>query len=207
MYRKNLPEYFIWHTGSKFVLSRTHSLSCAHSLTEGILNTEIACHFPDELSIGGLVELKSKYLKFVDPIVTLPDSSPDEETLKLIRLAKLRTHCFLTLESRIDHYRLRFYNTHDAGFYQWVNYALTSSDVESNTFSNLIKEYASILEISDSSAYYDLKMKYDTYAIVNIKAKAFYEKFKIEINNSNNEEEMRKIIDQCSYDMYQKASI
>jgi hypothetical protein len=208
MYRLNLPEYFIWHLGNKYILARTHSLACAHSLIEGIINSELAVH-TKELPLGHENVLTKEYLKYDVFSFRLQeaDEEPDLSTKDLMRLAVIRAKWLTKLETLVEKYRLRFYNTHDPGHYQWIHSAITESNPNENLFSPLIKEYADILGIPDSSAYYDMKMKYDTFAVVNIKAWAFYEKFKRKINDSVNGQEMREIVDQCRYDIFYAAKI
>jgi hypothetical protein len=202
---KNDPEYLIWHQGHKYVLARTHSTAVAQALIEGILNTEIVVSFPD-WGAGTPEDLSAEYLIFdVFKQKIVAGNEPDPSIQRMIRLAHARAEYLLKLELMINRYHMRFFGSFDTEFYAWIGTALARSSPDN--LDPMLAEYATIQEIDHASAYYDLKMRWDSYAMVKMKAFSYFEKFKQLINNCNSSDEMSSVVQKCRYDLYIAATI
>lgn len=210
-------EYFIWHEEKRLVLTRTKSLLCAHAITEGLLNTNIYAHFVQALKGPGSQALQFWNNKLFEPGRVLEldrikyylkpyENELSESDKTLIKLAQDRESTLLKLEIQLDQYRRRFYSTYDSGFYHWVGDALKQSDPKSGKFSSGITEFSSITGIDPVATYYDFKMKHDSYALINIKMWAYYEKYKRLINQCYTKEDMEEQLDKCGHEVFYAAS-
>jgi hypothetical protein len=198
----NDPRYFVWHQGNKFVLCQPPSGIVAHAVIEGILNTELVVSFPlfpsEHSSCQGATVLQ--YNVFSQKIEAAKET-PDAQATKLITLANKRSEYLHKLEMLIQKYILKFSSPLDTELHSYIGDAL--KEVEHP----LINEYSDIQNLSTVAGFNDLKMRYDSYALLKIKAFSYFEKFKREINDCYIEEEMQEVINKCRYDTYASAKI
>lgn len=202
---KNDPEYFIWHAGNKYVLARTESSAVAQAVAEGLLNTEIAVHFADSPA-GSTEALSAKYMAYdVFNFKIIEGGEPDPSIQRMIKLGRLREEYMLKLELMINKYHLRYFGSYDPTFYAWLGSSIEKSTPEAVDI--LIEEYAIIQGIDSVSAYWDLKMRWDSYALVKVKAWSYFEKFKRQINDCYTLDEMNDTLQRCKYELFTSASI
>jgi hypothetical protein len=202
---RNDPVYFIWHLGNKCVLARTESSAVAQAASEGLLNSEIAIHFPDSPA-GDDEALAAEYQIYdVFNFKIISGAPPDANTQRMISLAKTRVEHLVKLELLIHKYQMRFVGSYDPEFYAWLGAAIANSNADKVDI--LIEEYAIIQNIDHAAAYYDLKMRWDSYALVKMKAFSFFEKFKRQINESYTSDEMTDTINRCRYELFFSAKI
>ena len=55
--------YYVWHTGSTYVLCQPPTLSCAQAVVQGILNTAIQIMFHSNVDSYSQIDLNKKYKK------------------------------------------------------------------------------------------------------------------------------------------------
>lgn len=202
---RNDPVYFIWHLGNKYVLARTESSAAAQAAVEGLLNTELAVHFPD--SPAGTDEDLAADFQIYDVfnLKIIKGAAPDSNTQRMITLANTRIEHLIKLELMIHKYQMRFFGSYDPEFYAWLGSAITNSRPDAVDI--LIEEYAIIQNIDHAAAYYDLKMRWDSYALVKMKAFSFFEKFKRQINESYTADEMTDTLKRCRHELFISAAI
>lgn len=202
---KNDAEYFVWHAGNKYILARTESSAVAQAVAEGLLNSEIAVHFPDSPA-GSPEALAAKYQSYdVFNFKIVAAQDPDPGILRMINLGRHRAEYMLKLELMINKYHLRYFGSYDTAFYAWLGPSIARSTPESVDI--LIEEYAIIQGIDAVSAYWDLKMRWDSYALVKVKAWSFFEKFKRQINDCYTPDEMNETLQRCKYELFTSAAI
>jgi hypothetical protein len=202
---KNEAEYIIWHQGNRYILARTESSAVAHAIIEGILNTEIAVSYAEWTNVTEEAST-SEYQQYdVINFKIIKAEEPDITTKKMIRLATNREFWLTRLELTIDKYQKRFFGCYDPTFYAWLGTAIARSSPDN--IDPLIEEYAIIQEITHAAAYYDLKMRWDSYAMVKVKAYSFFEKFKRMINDCYTAGDMKEILGRCKYELFTMAKI
>jgi hypothetical protein len=202
---RNDPVYFIWHLGNKYVLARTESSAAAQAAAEGLLNTEIAIHFPDSPTVSD-EDLAADYQIYdVFNLKIIAGANPDTNTQRMISLAKIRIEHLVKLELMIHKYQMRFFGSYDPNFYAWLGPAIDKSSPDAVDI--LIEEYAIIQNIDHAAAYYDLKMRWDSYALVKMKAFSFFEKFKRQINESYTADEMTDTLKRCKHELFISSAI
>lgn len=198
----NAPRFFVWHQGNKFVLCQPPTGTVGSAVIEGLLNTELVVSFPlfpsEHKNCAG-----SNFLQYnvFSQKIEAAKEEPDQQTIKMINLANKRCEYLYKLEMLIQKYILKFSSPLDTELHSYIGAALKESSHP------LINEYSDIQNISAIAGYNDLKMRYDSYALLKIKAFSYFEKFKREINDCHIEEEMQAVIDKCRYDTYASAKI
>ena len=177
--------YYVWHTGSTYVLCQPPTLSCAQAFVQGILNTDLRVVFHSNVDDHSLIDWNKKYKKnnTVEGYVESTDIPPDKNILDLIKLAEIRSKYLHKLELKTLQYIQRFQGLYDDTTLYFIGSALSLSNPDLNKFDFAILEYANMLNIEPISAYNHLKMKYDSYKMLKIKSYASYEKYRNEINN------------------------
>lgn len=202
---RNDPVYFIWHLGNKYVLARTESSAAAQAAAEGLLNTELTVHFPG--SPAGTDEDLAADFQIYDVfnLKIIKGASPDFNIQRMITLANTRIEYLIKLELMIHKYQMRFFGSYDPEFYAWLGAAIANSNADKIDI--LIEEYAIIQNIDHAAAYYDLKMRWDSYALVKMKAFSFFEKFKRQINESYTADEMTDTLKRCKHELFISAAI
>ena len=80
--------YYVWHTGSTYVLCQPPTLSCAQAVVQGILNTDIRVVFHSNVDDHSLIDWNKKYKKnnTAEGYVESTDIPPDKNILDLIKL-------------------------------------------------------------------------------------------------------------------------
>lgn len=198
--------FFLWHQGSKLILCQPLSGTVAHALTEGILNTEVTASFPLFPTETPEVET-SQYLMFdVFTSRIVPASfTPSEADLKLIKLANLRSLYLHRLEMLLQKYVYRFCSPLEVEMHNYLS--TLSLGREFNITHPMVLEYSDILNISNVEGYNDLKMRFDSYGLLKIKAFALFEKFKRPLNECYTEQEAKATLEQTKYELYSAAAI
>jgi hypothetical protein len=196
--------YYVWHTGSTYVLCQPPTLSCAQAVVQGILNTAIQVMFHSNVDSYSKIDLNKQYKKnnTSEGYVESTDMPPDRDILDLIKLATIRTKYLHKLELKTLAYIQRFQGLYDETTLYYVGSALSLSNPDLNKFDFAILEYANMLNIEPKSAYNDLKMKFDSYKMLKIKSYASYEKYKTEINNYTNKNDIKNIYKKFVYESY-----
>lgn len=200
--------YYVWHTGSTYVLCQPPTLSCAQAVVQGILNTAIQVVFHSNINNHSLIDWNKKYKKnnTAEGYVESTDIPPDRDILDLIRLAEIRTKYLHKLELKTLAYIQRFQGLYDETTLYYVGSALSLSNPDLNKFDFAILEYANMLSIEPKNAYNDLKMKFDSFKMLKIKSYASYEKYKIAINNYTNKNDIKNIYKKFVYESYSSPS-
>lgn len=196
--------YYVWHTGSTYVLCQPPTLSCAQAVVQGILNSDIRVVFHSNIDDHTLIDWNKKYKKnnTAEGYVESTDIPPDRNILDLIKLAEIRSKYLHKLELKTLQYIQRFQGLYDNSTLYFIGSALSLSNPDLNKFDFSILEYANMLNIEPKNAYYDLKMKYDSYKMLKIKSYASYEKYKNEINNYEDKNDIRNIYKKFVYESY-----
>lgn len=200
--------YYVWHTGSTYVLCQPPTLSCAQAVVQGILNTAIQIMFHSNVDSYSQIDLNKKYKKnnTTEGFVQSTDVPPDKDILDLIRLAEIRTKYLHKLELKTLAYIQRFQGLYDDSTLYFIGNALSLSNPDLNKFDFAILEYANMLNIEPKNAYNHLKMKFDSYKMLKIKSYASYEKYKIAINNCINKNDIKNIYKKFVYESYSSPS-
>ena len=194
-------KYYLWDLNTKWVLCETSSRAAVHAASEGILNSLIF------VSFGSDVE-KSDFLimdLFKGGKIVPATTTPSEKDLKLIKLAKLRTQYLHRLEVLLEKYIHTYCSPLNDGVNNYLSTLSLGEDF--NTSHPLVVEYSGILGISNTEGYNDLKMRFDSYGLLKIKAFAFFEKFKKQINACYSEQEAISILEQTKYELYTASQI
>ena len=196
--------YYVWHTGSTYVLCQPPTLSCAQAVVQGILNTDIRVVFHSNVDDHSLIDWNKKYKKnnTVEGYVESTDIPPDKNILDLIKLAEIRSKYLHKLELKTLQYIQRFQGLYDDTTLYFIGSALSLSNPYLNKFDFAILEYANMLNIEPISAYNHLKMKYDSYKMLKIKSYASYEKYRNEINNYLEKNDIKNIYKKFVYESY-----
>ena len=196
--------YYVWHTGSTYVLCQPPTLSCAQAVVQGILNTDIRVVFHSNVDDHSLIDWNKKYKKnnTVEGYVESTDIPPDKNILDLIKLAEIRSKYLHKLELKTLQYIQRFQGLYDDTTLYFIGSALSLSNPDLNKFDFAILEYANMLNIEPISAYNHLKMKYDSYKMLKIKSYASYEKYRNEINNYLEKNDIKNIYKKFVYESY-----
>jgi hypothetical protein len=127
-------------------------------------------------------------------VFSLIPISTDPTWLEKRKLANYRSLKMAYLELTCERYMARIKNfAGDELFFQYLGKQLELVDVATNCFPDCIKEWADINEVSDSAAYYELKMIYDSLGITVFRIHAIWSKYVEKINNTYSEEEFDKI--------------
>jgi hypothetical protein len=196
--------YYVWHTGSTYVLCQPPTLSCAQAVVQGILNTDIRVVFHSNVDDHSLIDWNKKYKKnnTAEGYVESTDIPPDKNILDLIKLAEIRSKYLHKLELKTLQYIQRFQGLYDDTTLYFIGSALSLSNPDLNKFDFAILEYANMLNIEPISAYNHLKMKYDSYKMLKIKSYASYEKYRNEINNYLEKNDIKNIYKKFVYESY-----
>jgi hypothetical protein len=196
--------YYVWHTGSTYVLCQPPTLSCAQAVVQGILNTAIQVVFHSNIDNHSLIDWNKKYKKnnTAEGYVESTDIPPDRDILDLIRLAEIRTKYLHKLELKTLAYIQRFQGLYDDSTLYFIGSALSLSNPDLNKFDFAILEYANMLNIEPKNAYNHLKMKFDSYKMLKIKSYASYEKYRNEINNYIDKNDIKNIYKKFVYESY-----
>jgi hypothetical protein len=196
----NTLRFFVWEPSSKLVLCETLSGTLAHAVSEGILNSQVHVSFP--------VQYEAPQFLIYDHLASklcVANFTPSEKHLKLIKLATLRKQYIHRLEVLLQKYVDTYCSPIEV---QTHNYLSTLSLGEDFNISHpLVVEYSGILGISNTEGYNDLKMRFDSYGLLKIKAFAFFEKFKKQINACYIEQEAISILEQAKYELYTASHI
>jgi hypothetical protein len=200
--------YYVWHTGSTYVLCQPPTLSCAQAVVQGILNTAIQIMFHSNVDSYSQIDLNKKYKKnnTTEGFVQSTDVPPDKDILDLIRLAEIRTKYLHKLELKTLAYIQRFQGLYDDSTLYFIGSALSLSNPDLNKFDFAILEYANMLNIEPKNAYNHLKMKFDSYKMLKIKSYASYEKYRNEINNYTDKNDIKNIYKKFVYESYSSPS-
>jgi hypothetical protein len=200
--------YYVWHTGSTYVLCQPPTLSCAQAVVQGILNTAIQVVFHSNIDNHSLIDWNKKYKKnnTAEGYVESTDIPPDRDILDLIRLAEIRTKYLHKLELKTLAYIQRFQGLYDDSTLYFIGSALSLSNPDLNKFDFAILEYANMLNIEPKNAYNHLKMKFDSYKMLKIKSYASYEKYRNEINNYIDKNDIKNIYKKFVYESYSSPS-
>jgi hypothetical protein len=196
--------YYVWHTGSTYVLCQPPTLSCAQAVVQGILNTDIRVVFHSNVDDHSLIDWNKKYKKnnTAEGYVESTDIPPDKNILDLIKLAEIRSKYLHKLELKTLQYIQRFQGLYDDTTLYFIGSAISLSNPDLNKFDFAILEYANMLNIEPISAYNHLKMKYDSYKMLKIKSYASYEKYRNEINNYLEKNDIKNIYKKFVYESY-----
>ena len=196
--------YYVWHTGSTYVLCQPPTLSCAQAVVQGILNTAIQVMFHSNVDSYSKIDLNKQYKKnnTSEGYVESTDIPPDRDILDLIRLAEVRTKYLHKLELKTLAYIQRFQGLYDDSTLYFIGSALSLSNPDLNKFDFAILEYANMLNIEPKNAYNHLKMKFDSYKMLKIKSYASYEKYRNEINNYIDKNDIKNIYKKFVYESY-----
>jgi len=196
--------YYVWHTGSTYVLCQPPTLSCAQAVVQGILNTDIRVVFHNNVDDHSLIDWNKKYKKnnTSEGYVESTDIPPDKNILDLIKLAEIRSKYLHKLELKTLQYIQRFQGLYDDTTLYFIGSAISLSNPDLNKFDFAILEYANMLNIEPISAYNHLKMKYDSYKMLKIKSYASYEKYRNEINNYLEKNDIKNIYKKFVYESY-----
>ena len=109
-------------------------------------------------------------------------------------LANFRSLKMEYLESTCERYMSRIKNfAGDELFFQYLGKQLDLVDITANQFPNAIIEWADINAVSNSAAYYELKMIYDSLGITMFRIHAIWSKYTDKINNINSEKEFYEL--------------
>jgi hypothetical protein len=200
--------YYVWHTGSTYVLCQPPTLSCAQAVVQGILNTAIQVVFHSNIDNHSLIDWNKKYKKnnTAEGYVESTDIPPDRDILDLIKLAEIRTKYLHKLELKTLAYIQRFQGLYDDSTLYFIGSALSLSNPDLNKFDFAILEYANMLNIEPKNAYNHLKMKFDSYKMLKIKSYASYEKYRNEINNYIDKNDIKNIYKKFVYESYSSPS-
>jgi hypothetical protein len=200
--------YYVWHTGSTYVLCQPPTLSCAQAVVQGILNTAIQVMFHSNVDSYSKINLNKQYKKnnTSEGYVESTDIPPDRDILDLIRLAEVRTKYLHKLELKTLAYIQRFQGLYDDSTLYFIGSALSLSNPDLNKFDFAILEYANMLNIEPKNAYNHLKMKFDSYKMLKIKSYASYEKYRNEINNYIDKNDIKNIYKKFVYESYSSPS-
>jgi len=196
--------YYVWHTGSTYVLCQPPTLSCAQAVVQGILNTDIRVVFHSNVDDHSLIDWNKKYKKnnTAEGYIESTDTPPDKNILDLIKLAEIRSKYLHKLELKTLQYIQRFQGLYDDTTLYFIGSAISLSNPDLNKFDFAILEYANMLNIEPISAYNHLKMKYDSYKMLKIKSYASYEKYRNEINNYLEKNDIKNIYKKFVYESY-----
>jgi hypothetical protein len=200
--------YYVWHTGSTYVLCQPPTLSCAQAVVQGILNTAIQVMFHSNVDSYSKIDLNKQYKKnnTSEGYVESTDMPPDRDILDLIKLATIRTKYLHKLELKTLAYIQRFQGLYDDSTLYFIGSALSLSNPDLNKFDFAILEYANMLNIEPKNAYNHLKMKFDSYKMLKIKSYASYEKYRNEINNYIDKNDIKNIYKKFVYESYSSPS-
>jgi hypothetical protein len=200
--------YYVWHTGSTYVLCQPPTLSCAQAVVQGILNTAIQVMFHSNVDSYSKINLNKQYKKnnTSEGYVESTDMPPDRDILDLIKLATIRTKYLHKLELKTLAYIQRFQGLYDDSTLYFIGSALSLSNPDLNKFDFAILEYANMLNIEPKNAYNHLKMKFDSYKMLKIKSYASYEKYRNEINNYIDKNDIKNIYKKFVYESYSSPS-
>lgn len=126
--------------------------------------------------------------------------SASELWVKKRKLTAFKINKLKILETLCDRYlsRLKTF-TGDTFFFQYIGKALGTCDIKSKLFSPAIIEWGQINNLSDSEAYYDLKMQYESAGIAVVRINAVWAKYSDLINSITNKQEFDEL------DIFSKA--
>jgi hypothetical protein len=195
----NIVRFFLWDLESKLVLCDTLSATALHAVREGILNSKVYVS-----GVGQFPESPQNILMFSDthPNKLYPATiTLSEKHVNLIKVTKLRIKYMQQLEAFVQKYVDKSCSPLEVEIH---NYLPTQ---EFNINHPIVVEYSDILNIPAVEAYNDLKMRFDSYGLVKIKAFAYFEKFKKQLNQCDTESDAKAVLEKIYYEFYTAAAL
>lgn len=115
--------------------------------------------------------------------IVLVDSNHSQDWIQTRKIANLRNVTLSNLEHRLKRYMARnkeyFY---DEVFYNFLSKNLNLCVPEQNIFTTPILDYANIIELSPKQAFYDLKLKHDSFELCVFRHSALWHKYVDKVN-------------------------
>jgi len=168
-----------------------HKVNQYHTDTQ--INYKLVSTFPasmaSEVNVYEVVDfnIDNKSFELVDICV-------NDIWLEKRKLANFRSNKIEYLETLCDRYISRIKNfTGDELFFQYIGKELGLVDIENNQYPGSIVEWAEINAVSNSTAYYELKMLYDSMGITMVRVHAIWTKYIEKINKLYTKEEFDKL--------------
>lgn len=120
----------------------------------------------------------------VNKVFQLDPLDVSEDWLEKRKLAALRINKLKILETMLDRFITRFKNfTADSVFYSFLDKELSKCDPENNYYTDSIKEWADIYDISIQAAFQELQMNYDSASVTMFRINAIWQKY-VDLVNS-----------------------
>lgn len=195
---------------NKAVLCFTKTVTCANSVSLGFVNGHVFV-YPSSLpwrakEIESL-DLKKPLMLLEGKFTELPEHLITEKYLQQRELATLRALYINSLEVYFKGYMARTQITIDDSVYSFMHQELQTSDPKTDTYANGIIEYAAISDISNESAYQELKLFLDSVGLIKLRNMAWYNKYVRIINSLTTREQMKAAFAKIYNEIYKKALI
>lgn len=196
------------------VLCSTESISAANSIAQGILNVKVGVvpmyHFWTNPKWKD-INFDSHFVQYDDtngPEIHNLDSHliTDDFTFKR-NLAILRRRFFIRLEGFLNNVLFKTHFGFDETTASYIENQLIQSDPQTDKFSNALVEYAHYNNISENSAYDELKMLTESHGRMKLRLFACYTKYVKKINQTTDNTEMVSIYEEAMKDVFINARL
>lgn len=207
--------YLVIDTDSNSVLYFAPSKLTANIVSRGLLNTmalEIPTAHPWREDVFKGIDKINDHIRLINkngrPAVKFLEL--EKRTSAYIQkkeLATLRGKYIYGLELFSMSNIIRVTDLLDESLLPFINQQLEKSNPETESFSPALQEYATLLGITPENAYYDLSMRAETAGLIRIRAQAIFEKYSTIINQSSEEADFFKALNDAYYDQLGKATV
>lgn len=200
--------YLVVDRETNFVLTRCANASIANAVSRGFANSSIMVivnnswfnddrikNYSNEETItfkltinnfSGIASLESNIgeKKESNYYFDLEEVSiMDEDWIKNRKIANIRSYIFSVIESKIERYLARHISfVGEETLYSFISENLQKCNPTKNYYTEPLLEYSEILSIDPKEAYYDLKMKYESYNCMLLRYSAIWEKLIERVN-------------------------
>ena len=111
--------------------------------------------------------------------------NPSEGWLKKRTLGNIRSSTFAAVEAKCLRYTTKFQDFCNLDiFHAFMLDQLNKCNIQTNSYTDAIKEWASIAQITPRTAYEELRMKFDTMGMTVLRVQAVWEKYVYKINQA-----------------------
>ena len=201
--RSKRPTYVVYDTTNYFIYCFPKTLTCAHSITLGLMDTErgvIQTDIPWVANVVSQFDLEEEVLQFCGNKLSLapgekwirhfPKEQITQELIDRKNLALARMKYIYALESFLRVYTVKSVYTLEGSTVSYLLDALNKSNPETNEYSMGVMEYAHILDIDYRSAYEEIDIYIKSSGLLKIRAHAQYQKYVTVFNKCMNTDDL-----------------
>jgi hypothetical protein len=195
---------------NKAVLCFTKTITCANSVALGFVNGHIFV-YPSSLAWRAKelesIDLKKPLMLTERTLRQLPEHLITDKYLKQKEVATLRALYINSIEVYFRGFTARTHINLDDSVFSFIQQEIQLSNPKTDEYTNGIMEYAAISDISNESAYQELKLFSNSVGLIKLRNMAWYNKYVAIINKLTTRDEMRSAFAKIYSEIYTKALI